>query len=122
MKKVCLLLAASLVLSAGWAFATTTKAASGVTATAGEILTAYDAGNVPLPAFAKLSTGVFLGFNTSAGTYAITTKHKNGNRTFGAAANDGKNYFQEDDTTVGSPQAAAPTASDSSAFNGWSAL
>ena len=123
MKKICALLIACLLLSTGMAFA---GAAAGVL-TAGQIIkadngkTSTDPEYYELASFAKLSTGVSLGFKTGVGTYAIITKHTNGDKQFGAAANDGKNYVL--DALVGA-SASAPTASDSSFFvdNAWSTL
>jgi len=115
MKKILALLIASLMLTAGTAFAAQLGA--------GVVIEAADGAASPdtyrLPAFAKMSTGVSLGYATSIGTYAIQTKHVNGDRCFGAAANDGKNYWQ--DCAVNSV-AGDLTDSDSTAFNGWHSL
>ena len=117
MKKICALLVVSLLLTSGSAFA----AASGLIP-AGQVLTAANAASTPtytLPSFAKLSTGVSLGFKTDTATYAIITKHVNGDNEYGAAANDGKNYYNP--LAPGSA-ADTPTTSDSQSFSTWSSL
>jgi hypothetical protein len=114
MKKICALLIVSLMITAGTAFAGTLGA--------GVVIEARDGATTPysLSSFAKMSTGVSLGYLTAPGTYAIVTKHVNGDKCYGAAANDGKNWWLNCD--VGAT-AAAPSASDSSAFTaGWSSL
>lgn len=125
MKKICALLMASLLLSAGTASAVGTTGVAASVLAPGKIIKADNAKSgtdyYELPAFAKLSTGVTLGYKTGLSTYAISTKHLNGDRAFGAAANDGKNYYIE--ANVGD-SATQPTTSDSADFTttGWSAL
>ncbi len=115
MKKICAFLTASLLLVAGAAFADTV--AEGKIISASNADSSYTLG--PPNAFAKLSTGVSLGYATGTGTYAIATKHKNGDKEYGAAANDGKNYVHSAD--VGAA-AGSLSVSDSSAFQGWETL
>lgn len=119
MKKISMLVAISLVLCASSAFALSIEAGKVITASVTDANGTYTLGPNNGGAFAKLSTGVSLGYQTSAGTYAIVTKHVNGDNQYGAAANDGKNYWQPKavNTVADSPQ-----ASDSTAFNGWSSL
>lgn len=125
MKKiVTAILIASQLVGAGAAFATYS---TGTCYGPGVIIEAANATSAPtysLPAFAKLSTGVTLAFLTGTSSYAISTKHLNGDKAFGAAANDGKNYVI--DATVGASAngGAALGNSDSVSFTGggWSAL
>lgn len=117
MNKVFALLIACLLLTAGTAFAGSGTVGAGQVISATNQAGDYTLG--PPNAFAKLSTGVSLGWASVPATYAIETKHMNGDKCYGAAANDGKNYWQ--DCTVGAA-AGTVTVSDSTAFNGWSSL
>ena len=119
MKKISVLVIISLVLGAGSAFAGNIPAGQVITASVTDANGTYTLGPATGGAFAKLSTGVSLGYLTSAGTYAIVTKHVNGDTEYGAAANDGKNYYQSKPVNS---TADAPSASDSTAFSGWSSL
>jgi hypothetical protein len=69
-------------------------------------------------AIAKLSSSVSLGFLMDVTTYAITTQHDKGTRTYGTAAGDTKIYVQTA-TGTASPD---PDASDSDAFSSWTEL
>lgn len=103
--------------SAGMAFAGTINA--------GQVIEARDGASpyYSLPAFAKMSTGVSLGYLTVPGTYSIITKHVNGDKCYGAAANDGKNYWKQDGDCEVGDTAPVPSNSDSSEFTGtWSSL
>ncbi len=116
MKKICALLVVTMVLTCSSAFA--------LQIGAGKIISASDGAAAPntyvLPTFAKLSTGVSMGYLTSVGTYAIVTKHVNGDKVFGAAANDGKNYVKDANVNDTAPDV---THSDSAEFgSGWSSM
>jgi hypothetical protein len=130
MKKICCaILIASQLLGASAAFAG--RLAAGILSP-GQIILAdngktkgTDADYYELPAFAKLSTGVTLAYDTGTSSYAIETKHVNGDKQFGAAANDGKNYVQDAAVGTSANNGTALGNSDSSSFpltGGWSAL
>ena len=70
----------------------------------------------------KTSKNVTLLVKASDQSYAAKSKHENGNRTFGSASGDPLIYYNES-TAVGTALTSADlTASDSSAFSGWSSL
>lgn len=66
------------------------------------------------------SQNVTLCANVVAQSYAAQAKHLNGNRTYGAASNSTRLYWQSSST--GTAISSDPSASDSSAFSGWNTL
>jgi hypothetical protein len=66
----------------------------------------------------KLSNNVAANFNYDNSSYAVNTKHMNGTKQYGSSSGDTKLFYQEVTTKLPS----APSASDSSAYNGWSSL
>ncbi len=68
----------------------------------------------------QASQNVTLCANVVVQSYAASTKHLNGNRTFGGASNSSVIYWQS--SNEGTAISAAPSAADSSAFSGWNSL
>ena len=67
------------------------------------------------------SKNVTLCLNGSPQSYAIITKHLNGNRIFGTASNTSKLYFKE--SSSGTAIDTAPSKDDSAEFgDGWTEL
>jgi hypothetical protein len=64
----------------------------------------------------KLSTGVYAGVNSGAGGYAIFTMHKSGTKSYGTSFDSTNIYWIE------ALQSAAPTATDTSIFSGWTSM
>lgn len=67
----------------------------------------------------KASNNVTVNVNSVVQSYAATSGHLNGDRTFGTASDSPKIYYTTKDKGATPP---APSASDSSAFSGWSSL
>lgn len=77
------------------------------------------------------SPKVIMDIETNSGTlydatgseYAIGSCHINGDKVFGSASNDGHIYFQGVAAGSGcTASSATPSASNSTAFNGWSSI
>ncbi len=68
----------------------------------------------------KTSKNVQIQVNSSSQSYAAIADHYNGDRAFGASSDSTKIYYTDKDK--GSHYSGNFTASDSSAFSGWSSL
>jgi len=117
MKKYIVISLASMLLFAGTAFgaASITPAA----ADGGKTLHGAAASvGATSAAIGKLSTGVYLGAQVTAGGYAIITMHKSGSKAFGSAHDSTAVYYNVTIPT------AAPTNADSSSISGagWTVL
>lgn len=108
MKKLSIFIAALTVISAGSAFAAYDDAPSDNT----KGKTVSSSGK----AIGKLSAAVKLGAKGDRTGYAITTQHEKGTKTFGTSHDSTNVYATE--SLVGT----APADSDSSAFDGWTAM
>lgn len=113
MKKYILLTIALFALTVGPAMATELTGASNPDAGGGTLsATAPSAGDI-----AKLSKGVRLAANYDGQGYAMITKHNNGTKQFGSAA-DSTALFSEIVDKTAAPE--TPTASDNTEFGaGW---
>jgi hypothetical protein len=119
MKKIIMILALSL-FAAGSAFAAGTNTGTLDLTKTG--LSAYGQKGAGADILlGKTSTGVGLGWATSANGYSMVTQHKSGTRAFGTSYDTTSMFFV--DKAVGTA-AATPSASDSTAFGtgGWQSM
>jgi len=122
MKKLIIMIA-FLLCAANSAFA-----ASGTVASAGMDLTqtglsAYGGAASPATTLiGKTSTGVALGWITSANGYALVTQHKSGSRGFGTSWDSTSIYYLNATAAGVLVLSGAPTASNSSQFASWQSM
>lgn len=112
MKKMFLLTIVAMFALAGSAFA-----AGDGTSSAGQTINGGTAVNSENTLIGNLSTGVSLGWNTTATNYAISTQHTNGSQQYGTADNSTSLY-----RTTAADTFVKPTKTDSSAFSSWTEL
>lgn len=103
MKKIILLMTAIALFSASAASA------------AGTVVSTYATLNY------KASKSVVVVASAAAQTFAAVSKHLNGTRTFGVTSGDTRMYYSESVAAGTDITTSTITASDSSAFSGWSA-
>lgn len=76
------------------------------------------------PLIGKCSTGVGIGWNTTAAGYSIVTQHKSGSKVLGTSF-DSTSIYSKEVATVGTTEfSSAPTTTDTTDFTGtgWRAL
>jgi hypothetical protein len=116
MKKVMIVTAILLLACSGLAFADSTAPAL---ANKGLTIYGVDTGTATTDdtLIGKLSSGVYAGWNTASGGYAILTTHERGSQSYGTAYDSTGIYRKSGQVTT------APGTTGSDAFgSGWSQL